>query len=212
MLVAMPKMQVVAVPFIEIGFWRAIPSKNSLDSVNRAKFNITKFNFWKRFVQWTLFNLKNLISYDVVSVQSRYTGISITLFVRVSIYTSQIFDVKLLWGLIYPLLLVISHFFVVRFLSSIASSTMTYKISVSKQGCAIKWTDLCFSKYQNKFSLVKVFFSLASSNMTYEISLGQAVLLRELILFFKIWINMKSYYDFMVFSTLCFYSKDSSVL
>ena len=119
MLVAMPKMQVLAVPSIEIGFWRVIPSKNSLDSVNRAKFNITKFNFWKRFVQCTLFNLKNLISYDVVSVQSRYTGISITLFVRVSIYTSQKLGIKSLWGLIYPLLLVISHFFVVRFLSSV---------------------------------------------------------------------------------------------
>ena len=66
--------------------------------------------------------------------------------------------------------------------------------------------------YYSLFTLVKVFFSLASSTMTYEISLGQAVLLRELILFFKILINMKSYYDFMVFSTLCFHSKDSSVL
>ena len=48
--------------------------------------------------------------------------------------------------------------------------------------------------------------------MTYEISLGQAVLLRELILLLKVWTNIKSYYDFMVFSTLCFHSKDSSVL
>ena len=44
MLVAIPKMKVVAVPFIEIGFWRVIPSKNSLDSDNRAPVTNLKYN------------------------------------------------------------------------------------------------------------------------------------------------------------------------
>ena len=132
MLVAIPKMKVLAVPFIEIGFWRVIPSKNSLRSVNGAPVTNLKYNssvqvcnlslnliFEKglsngRFSIW-----RTLLVMTVVSVQRRYTGISITLFVRVSIYTSQKLGIKSLWGLIYPLLLVISHFFVVRFLSSL---------------------------------------------------------------------------------------------
>lgn len=40
----MPKIKVVAVPFIEIGFWSVIPSKNSLDSVNRAPTTNRKYN------------------------------------------------------------------------------------------------------------------------------------------------------------------------
>ena len=40
--------------------------------------------------------------------------------------------------------------------------------------------------------------------MTCRISLREAVTLRRLVLFVKVWINMKSYYDFVFFSTVCF--------
>ena len=40
------------------------------------------------------------------------------------------------------------------------------------------------------------------STMTFEVSLRKAVLLKSLIWFVKVWMNMKSYYDFIFFSTV----------
>ena len=40
------------------------------------------------------------------------------------------------------------------------------------------------------------------STMTFEVSLRKAVLLKSLIWFVKVWMNMKSYYDFIFFITV----------
>ena len=57
--------------------------------------------------------------------------------------------------------------------------------------------------YCSLFSVVRVLFSLVLSAMTYEVSLRNTVPLRRLILFVKVGIKMKSYYDLMIFSTVC---------
>ena len=55
------------------------------------------------------------------------------------------------------------------------------------------------------FSLSTVARALVRSalwTMTFEVSLRKAVLLKSLIWFVKVWMNMKSYYDFIFFITV----------
>ena len=66
------------------------------------------------------------------------------------------------------------------------------------------------------FTVVRVLFSLVLSTVTYEVSLWKVikvqwkvqvkskVQLRTLMFFGKVWINMKSCYDFMFFITVCY--------
>ena len=55
------------------------------------------------------------------------------------------------------------------------------------------------------FTVVSLFFSLALSTMTFEVSLRKTVPLRmRLMLFAKVWIYMKSYYDFLFFRIVLF--------
>ena len=57
--------------------------------------------------------------------------------------------------------------------------------------------------YCSLFTVIRLLLSFFLSTMIYDMSLREGLPLLRLMFSVKVWINMKSYYRFMIFNTVC---------